>query len=212
MKNCLIYGLFTICYITGAHGACTSVACPTSSNVEIHTMPNNCATYTTACLYDDTNKRYIKYYSCLTCNDPLTLITPGALNDIGLREICGATSTPSYKTCTCGSLCTVTIIQPAATWESGSYGIERSLRSICNESTNCEWSEYYIYRCAAGYYGSPTSGTSGQCQRCPGFNDTYYSSTPGINEAITDCYAIADVARSSTEGTWLYTQDCPYTE
>jgi len=68
------------------------------------------------------------------------------------------------------------------------------------------------YRCAAGYWGSSTNGTSG-CDECPGL-DSYHpgKSNPGNNTNITDCYIPKNINITDDTGTYHFTSDCKYSE
>lgn len=61
------------------------------------------------------------------------------------------------------------------------------------------------YRCASGYYGTTSNGSSG-CTKCP---------SPGTSQADatipTQCYVPSDTPQSEDSGNYIFTQDCYYT-
>lgn len=92
------------------------------------------------------------------------------------------------------------------TWTATSAGYQRHTLRSCNCASGkatCQTS--YEYRCAAGYYGHPATGTSG-CTQCPPVDaklstKQYGTSTPGNNRTITDCY-LAPGTYYDTTGTF----------
>ena len=92
---------------------------------------------------------------------------------------------------------------------SGTEGYEVSIDAICQVRTGfCD--KTYSYRCASGYYGSSLDGVSG-CTRCPSSGGIYGSSAAGSTE-ITACYIPANTQLSDTTGTFIYSDDCYYSE
>ena len=75
-------------------------------------------------------------------------------------------------------------------------GYESMVKRQCYCNT-C--SETYLFRCAAGYWGKSTNGTSG-CKKCP---------TPGVSPAgatsATQCYVAAGVKMNDTTGVYVFT-------
>ena len=65
------------------------------------------------------------------------------------------------------------------------------------------------YRCAAGYYGNPTSCTSG-CTACP--SDAYgnYGTTAGGAKTVSECYIPSGQPFSDATGSGTYTNKCSY--
>ncbi|MCM1225490.1 MAG: hypothetical protein NC548_64700 [Lachnospiraceae bacterium] len=73
------------------------------------------------------------------------------------------------------------------------------------------------YRCAAGYYGTSSNGTSG-CTRCPAWSGAYKTSALNTRPlgtsaagatAITGCYVSAGTYYDAT-GTFKISSTCPY--
>lgn len=93
-------------------------------------------------------------------------------------------------------------------------GYERKTIKNCLNG-NCQ--EQYTYRCAAGYYGSSTNGTSG-CTQCPTWTGVYTdetrttiargTSSVGATD-ITDCYITSGTYYDAT-GTFKITGTCQY--
>ena len=100
-----------------------------------------------------------------------------------------------------GTTCTASNCSPSA-WTAYARGYERRTYRYCSTSTKCTSSTQY--RCAAGYYGITTNGSSG-CTRCPNSG----SSVPGPT-VIRSCYLPSGTTGTDTSGTYTYTADCYY--
>ena len=91
----------------------------------------------------------------------------------------------------------------SADWAAYSTGYESKVSATCNSRTGA-CTRKTSYRCAAGYYGSSTNGTSG-CAKCP---------SPGTTDAgatsITECCIPSGTTGSDTTGTYTYTSQCCY--
>lgn len=87
-------------------------------------------------------------------------------------------------------------------WTAYATGYERRTYKYCATLTRCASS--IQFRCAAGYYGSSTTGTSG-CTRCPNSGVSMAGSTE-----ITSCYLPSGTTGTDTSGTYTYTADCYY--
>lgn len=114
-----------------------------------------------------------------------------------------------------------------------SYGCDYSYYSCEKECTGCpdcvsdlDWSAYGVgyqskttrscncntcnaqtsYRCAPGYYGTCTNGTSG-CTQCPDSG----TSDAGSG-AITLCYLPRDTGGTDNSGDFIYTDNCFYAD
>ena len=108
-------------------------------------------------------------------------------------KLCGGTCPPCTD-CTSDETCT--IVRP---------GYEGRIERYCNCGT-CESDS--VMRCAAGYYGNITNGTTG-CTQCPTFAESYGTSVAGSTE-ITACYLSTDTNFSDAVGTFSFTSDCYY--
>lgn len=100
------------------------------------------------------------------------------------------------------------------TWSaSGTAGYQKRTKKTCNmDSCSCETST--VYRCAQGYYGSSTNGTSG-CTRCPRADTTDLFSPFGTTDsagqiAVYSCYIPAGTVFEDTTGSGIYPEQCDY--
>ncbi len=93
-------------------------------------------------------------------------------------------------------------------WAAYGTGYERYFHRTCVDGTCVSTARY---RCAAGYYGSSTSGTSG-CTKCPSSGGVAGQSEPGNNAVITKCYIPSGSKFSDSTGRWTYTGNCYYSK
>ena len=89
----------------------------------------------------------------------------------------------------------------STSWSALRTGYESRIRATCNCGI-CDKTTQY--RCAAGYYGITTNGSSG-CTRCPNSGSSVAGST-----VITSCYLPSGTTGSDSSGTYTYTADCYY--
>ena len=134
----------------------------------------------------------------------------------GIRGICDGgtadglactydTDCPGGKCVMSGTGTTCTSLNCKSTnWTAYATGYERRTYKYCATLTRCASS--IQYRCAAGYYGSSTMGTSG-CTRCPNDGSSVAGST-----VITSCYLPSGTTLTDSTGTYTYTADCSYSE
>ncbi len=87
-------------------------------------------------------------------------------------------------------------------WTAGNTGYQRRVYKTCNCDGVCNQTNEY--RCAAGYYGSSTNGTSG-CSRCPSSGSSSAGST-----VITACYLPSGWTGTDSTGSYTYTANCYY--
>lgn len=98
----------------------------------------------------------------------------------------------------CVKMCTATY----GNWEDLGTGYER--RSV-TRPTGCNNASSYQYRCAAGYYGSSSNGTSG-CTKCPSVCDNVQTtSTAGSNTTVGTCCAAAGSRGTDAKGAFKLT-------
>ncbi len=99
-------------------------------------------------------------------------------------------------------------------WVNIGTGYQRQQVANC-ECNTCN--KYYRYRCAAGYYGSSSNGTSG-CTQCPTWSGVYTTSSKttlvrGTSAAgataITGCYVRSGTYYDTT-GTFKIGSNCQY--
>ena len=88
-------------------------------------------------------------------------------------------------------------------WSTIKAGYQR--RTVCNNGCGT-----YEYRCAAGYYGSSTNGSTG-CNKCPSSGEVEGQSAAGSTE-ITSCYIPKNTTLSDSTGKYQYTSDCYYSK
>ena len=114
-----------------------------------------------------------------------------------------------------GGYCSVTYYDCAActaipsygSWSSYSTGYERRLVTYSWNASGCGStpSSTYEYRCAAGYYGSPTSGSSG-CTKC---NVSFTNTCSVTNGNGTQtCYHTSSPAGSTSSSACTGTANC----
>lgn len=95
-----------------------------------------------------------------------------------------------------------------SSWSNHSTGYQKRTVANCNTLT-CICSKKTEYRCAEGYYGSSTNGTSG-CIKCPSLDGISGNSASGT-QTITNCYIPANTNLSDSAGTYVFTpSNCYY--
>lgn len=150
-----------------------------------------------------------------TCYDNYMVLTCSFGCADGYEEKTKSVSVPctggtvSYTTCQ--SVCAECADCTSDTaWSAAGTGYQKKVTRTCNCGT-CN--EATSYRCAAGYYGSSSNGTSG-CTRCPSSGGVYGTSAAG-STAITSCYMPSGTSVSFSDvtgsGTAKYTSNCYYT-
>lgn len=180
---------------------CIGVACAMDYD-PINSVPSNCASYTDYCYSSGASfsgSGGTRVYDCTRCNtgyklDGGTILVDGCSNAIAANGC--------ILDCTGCSNCT-----SDTTWSAtGTAGYEKKVTRTCSCNT-CNAST--SYRCAAGYYGSSTNGTSG-CTRCPSSGGVYGTSAAG-STSVTSCYMPSGTNMSDTSGTYQFTSSCYYT-
>lgn len=78
-------------------------------------------------------------------------------------------------------------------WTAYSTGYQRKTTATC-DVTNGTCTKTYSYRCAAGYYGSSTNGSSG-CTRCTTTSSTY--TTSALSTKVRGTSAAGSTAQTS---------------
>ena len=159
---------------------CEITDCTTAS----HTVDlvENCYEKTSRCYYDSV------VYTCRKCNNLSNQTTK-------YTTLSSCQGTVEYTTCCvpCGTCLS------DANWSSAGGGYEKKTTRTCDCNAGCQ--ESTTYRCAAGYYGSPSSAASG-CSACPGGGTSAAGST-----SITNCYV---TSFSDSTGSGTYTSSCYY--
>lgn len=89
-----------------------------------------------------------------------------------------------------------------ATWSAAGTGYEKKTSRSCNcDSGQAICKESTSYRCAVGYYGSSSNGTSG-CDRCPPSGGVYGTTDSAGTTSITGCYLPDGTKGSDGTGSW----------
>ncbi len=153
----------------------------------------------------------------------------GASALIGDAQITGCISvdscpTGTKKTCEArdgcpGTVCYCTVeIQTCATADNPcpykcttSNGYETCTSYTCVDGDfrySCEESRT-TYSCAVGYYGNPTSATSG-CTSCKTATSNNSATSAKGSTVITSCYLPSGTAFADTTGTGTYSDKCYY--
>ncbi len=86
-----------------------------------------------------------------------------------------------------------------SSWSNGNTGYQKKVSRSCS-SNQCR--ETTSYRCADGYYGASSNGSSG-CSRCP-YADGYYGSSSAGSTSQTSCYMPSGRSGSDTTGQFTY--------
>lgn len=178
-------------------GVCTSTTC-TSTPVEAITTCNSNAT---SVCYKSSSGIVIRFQSCTSCPSGTerrqVLISE-------LTSYCDNSFSQVYQCCTpCG-----TCDSDTGFTATGTAGYERQATRSCTCTGGCTVKSY-TYRCAAGYYGSSTNGTSG-CTRCPQSSSGTYGASAAGSKYITNCYLPAGTSFSDISGSGTYTENCNY--
>lgn len=191
----------------GALLSCTEITCPTSG-IDVYEQLNlleTCKTPGATKCYKSTDNKYYRFTQCASCNLPYTQ------RNTAYPEQCGALAQFELCVCYCGTNCVSNL-----DWTNHNTGYQRIINRACDCSgSTATCKETTRYRCAPGYYGSSTNGTSG-CTRCPTWSGVYTDSgrttlargTSNAGEsAITDCY-IATGTYYDASGTFTLTSKC----
>lgn len=136
---------------------------------------------------------YYNNYGVATCNTcdsgydrrAATIMIPGCSNSV------------EYYTCVeqCNGCSNCT---SDAAWSAHTAGYEKKVIRTCNCNT-CQAAT--TYRCAAGYYGTSSNGTSG-CTRCPDNGNSGAGTT-----SVTGCCISGG---ADTSGNFSFTPNCCY--
>ncbi|MDE6481505.1 MAG: hypothetical protein K2L25_01645 [Alphaproteobacteria bacterium] len=133
---------------------------------------------------------------CLTCPDGT--ISPCCTTLCCDGSIGGGTSRPDPC-----------IYYPCGWRNTGTAGYQSYTQCTSNDN-KCDTS-ITAYRCAVGYYGTSTNGTSG-CTRCPASGGVYGTTADAGATSITACYIPSGTSFSDGSGSGTYTGNCYYTK
>lgn len=199
---------------------CYSVSCHMPDLWYVNADPayRNCKDYTAMCVYLE--GRVTGVASCRTCNPgyELTLshggITACSFYEDGYED---GGSVDSYQYTYCSKNCSSSNCVPDS-WSALRTGYEsRTNRTCSTTGANGTCNVSTQYRCAAGYYGSSTNGTSG-CSLCPEWSTVYTTSTRtnkvrGTSSAgataITECFVASGTYYDAT-GIFKISGSCTY--
>lgn len=197
MKQQFITVAIAMCatvHCTGAYalsGFCNASACADTYYDLNPQAENNCKYASRTCYCENA------VVSCMTCDSgytrtqsTITIPNAGTGKYYWCEEDCvGCTN------CTSDS-----------DWSAHSTGYQKKTTRSCSCNT-CNATT--AYRCAPGYYGTSTNGTSG-CTRCPSSGGVYGTSAAG-STVITACYLPSGTTGSDSTGAFTYTTNCYYT-
>lgn len=157
---------------------CIGTVCPSDDWTSINSQPTNCASYSDYCYGSETSSSK-KVYSCNICSS-------GYKIQSGSVSVSGCSNTITANTCV--QDCTGCTDCSTTSWTASSIGYQERTYATCNCNTCTKTTQY---RCAAGYYGNPTTGTSG-CTLCP--SSGIYS-----NSGLTTLISATSAAGSTTK-------------
>ena len=209
MKKFLILGCCTCIGIGTANAAmsvkpdltlkCTITTC---SGVPNETGPYSlgCASTTNTCYKNSTTGKTVQVTNCTACKS-------GTGTELTNRGFTSSVCETTYLYQDCTTPCPdCTDCTSDTSWSSGNIGYQKKVSRTCSCGTCVETPSY---RCAAGYYGSSSNGTSG-CTRCPSSGGVYGTSAAG-STAITSCYIPSGTSMTDDTGTYQFTSSCYYT-
>ncbi len=182
------------------------------------TIYRNCANYEVACVY--ITNSVVGVSSCTSCPPGYSLIED---ESAGVTA-CSATGNPKedaggggYSAYKCTKNCQASNCS-STSWTALRTGYEtRTYRSCSATGTSGTCNASTQYRCAAGYYGSSSNGTSG-CNPCPEWQNVFansarttkvYGTSAAGATAITGCYVVAGTYYDTT-GTFKIGSNCQY--
>ena len=182
---------------------CTTTTCGSTVNESAPTSSYG-ASYTNKCYKNSSTGNILQiteHTACMTGYElTSTSYTSTTCDMTYYYDMCTKACDGTCSNCTSGS------------WTAGNTGYQQRTKKTCNTST-CVCSSSTEYRCASGYYGSSSNGTSG-CTRCPSSGGVYGTSAAG-STAITSCYlpsgTTVSFSDSTGSGTAKYTSNCYYT-
>lgn len=188
---------------------CTRTTCPSGSGalmVQELVPEMYCASYGTKTCWTNGTNTYA-YRPCINCPIPYSNISTTFPFDCGTTQF-------SVCTCYCSNC------ESDTDWSDVGTGYQKivSRWCDCDSGSTAACATSTSYRCATGYYGSSSNGTSG-CSPCPTWREIYASpdltgvprgtSLAGAT-AITGCY-IAPGTYYDETGAFKISSNCPYT-
>ncbi len=185
--------------LTSPIRSCNKTTCPSNTMM----LPNlmaawTCKTYGTKECYISNGTTYV-YNPCTSCDAGYTL------KKIALPQQCGEAE--MFMTCEC--FCFNCISDSG--YVAAGTGYEKMVNRYCecaSGTPTCK--ESTSYRCAKGYVGRSTNGTSG-CSPCPSSGDVRGTTASAGSISTTNCYLPSGTNFSDNTGRGTYTGDCYYT-
>ena len=155
---------------------------------------NYCNYGTSSRYYRLQSGEYVKVTDCTSCTSGAELNTVRyTTNPYG-----GGQCDIYYEECQCPDCTNCT----STSWTSYSTTHERRTLKTCNCGTCNSTTEY---RCKGGYYGNPSTGSSG-CTACPTLCGSLSStSTAGSNGTVMGCCAASGSTGSNSTGSFTIT-------
>lgn len=184
-------------------GLCNEITCPHTTS-EIDEMSEHsiyCGESTSRCYRHNTTGEIVQINSCTSC-----LFGSGAVleSEIWVSPTC-ANQLFSYSDCVKSCINCVSDVTWTRVTTLSPY--EKKTTRTCNCGTCVENT---AYRCAIGYWGSSTNGTSG-CTRCPRDEGGNYGTTAAAGSTVvTACYIDSGKTFTDATGTGTYVGDCYY--
>ncbi len=129
---------------------CRAMAC-TADDAGVINLAQNCSGRASATCVGGESE-LVGVTTCILCPSGYTMLTKTTTVNCG-----SGTNTLQYKTC--ALTCTSSNCKSDTSWSAAGTGYQQLATRSCSDSTTCKTT--YSYRCAAGYYGSTTNGTSG---------------------------------------------------
>ena len=177
-----------------AMAVCTQTACPNNGEtiIPVNTA-RSCGTDSdfgmTTCYKVSGSSTYYRVYLCMLCPDGTEKVSKTFTSECGniTYDVCETPCTPDDDF--------------VAT---GNAGYEK--KTTCTSSGLSATQ----YRCAAGWYGSSSNGTTG-CTKCPSSNESTATaqSAAGTTD-ISGCYIPAGNSFSDGAGAGKYASNCGY--
>ncbi len=150
------------------------------------------------------NGFYTSMTECASCTGSATLETGSVSVPSGYAAAFGC-DTITYKYCSCSLSCS------SISWTAcGGNSTIQYKHGAGSTGDSCSCTYNNEYRCAAGYYGSPSSCTSG-CTKCPSYNGVSGTSSAGSTSVSSCCIASGtsiDFSDTKGSGTEKLTAQC----
>lgn len=178
----------------------------------VNTDFNNCERGQTLCLWAHISNIYYEFNTCYECPPGYTKKTEiSVYPQDGTGWLCDDTLDYGTCECICAEPCN------GHEWRNvPGTGYQDFVTNSCLcdiNGANCN--PQTQYRCAAGYYGKPTTNTEPICNKCPDMpTDANMQvknpgqSDLGNNEDITDCYQPSDKVFEDDVGTYTFANKC----